>query len=279
MVSGVTALAHMLGYESEEALAVTDFSADVSAPQVAEASAALQGAIITTQHLQKNQAHVCQGVSAASWMQTLFEPDDTIAAAASQAGLPLTVAEYYAQVHTPLRFPNLPCLTAMATDGATVLFFPLEVCKIEYAPLVPPGAIESSLRGMGSSGIHHETVEHVSTCAANVDDALVDGAEEDDWSHWRDLSRMPSAEGFLGTEDGVCGLDGSKGLEGLMSWAEFGGSRLHRDLKSTSEVLQVSFVWQDLFGRGDYLLLPEQPAVGARLSCVGLYRIIMYQRC
>ncbi len=75
--------------------------------------------------------------------------------------------------------------------------------------------------------------------------ALVGGAEEDDWSNWsnwRDLSRLASAEGFLGTEDGERGLDGLKELEGLMRLAEMGGSRMHRDLRSTLQVLQVSFV-------------------------------------
>ncbi len=56
-----------------------------------------------------------------------------------------------AQVHAPLHFPNLPCLTAIAADGETVLFFPLEVCRIEYAPLFPP--MPQALPGTEGGGV------------------------------------------------------------------------------------------------------------------------------
>ena len=56
-----------------------------------------------------------------------------------------------AQVHAPLHFPNLPCLTAIAADGETVLFFPLEVCRIEYAPLFPP--MPQALPGTEGGGL------------------------------------------------------------------------------------------------------------------------------
>jgi hypothetical protein len=42
LVSGVATMAHILGFGDEEALASVDFAADVSVPQIAEASAALQ---------------------------------------------------------------------------------------------------------------------------------------------------------------------------------------------------------------------------------------------
>jgi len=62
------------------------------------------------------------------------------------------VAEYYSQVHAALHFPNLPCLTAIAADAETVLFFPLEVCSLEYSPLAPPLTQLGVERGLGGEG-------------------------------------------------------------------------------------------------------------------------------
>ena len=286
---GVTALAHMLGFEGEDALAATDFSTDVGAPQVAEASAALQGAIFTTRHLPKNQAHVCQGVSAASWLQTLFEPDDTVAAAAAQAGMPLTVAEYYAQVHTPLRFPNLPCLTAMANDGETVLFFPLEVCKLEYAPLAPADASAAQPRAVRLSGVHPGKVGHeVQGTGAAV--ALARGAAgfEGHWSPLRDFNRLASAaaEGVPGGGNGVgvSGVsDAIRELEELLRLADKDkvGAEMHGDLKTTLQLLQVSLCssiwsWRRLLLHPTHACALHTHGVGTRRAGMRLGRAVWY---
>ena len=185
LVSAVAAIAHLMGFADHDEFARTDFSSDLSAPQIAEASAALHGAIFTTRHLAKNQAHVCQGVSRAAWLQTLFEPDDTVAAAAARAGLPLTVADYFAQVHAPLYHGNLPCLTSMAADSETVLFFPLEVCRVEYAPLAPPMSSDNGgmakLQASGSTTGQKGNLgeEERDVCESEMTDEMEGGLEDD----------------------------------------------------------------------------------------------------
>ena len=47
----------------------------------------------------------------------------------------MTVAEFFASKYSCLNYPNMPCLTALASDGLTPLFFPLEVCRVESSHL------------------------------------------------------------------------------------------------------------------------------------------------
>ena len=250
MVSAVEAISHLMGFADVDEFARTDFSSDLSGPQIAEASAALHGAIFTTRHLAKNQAHVCQGASAAAWLQTLFEPDDTVAAAAARAGLPLTVADYFAQVHAPLYYGNLPCLTSMAADSETVLFFPLEVCRIEYAPLAPPmssdnGGMDKFKASGSTTGQKGNLGEEESdVCESDTTDEMEGGLEDDsgqeddamlDHNQERGISRDALVRKVSDAGDKLASLEtrlGQDALEGIQT--------VEQELQASLSALQSS---------------------------------------
>jgi hypothetical protein len=88
------------------------------------ASECVRGAVFSTRHLHRNRGYVCMGLSSPAHFQPVLPQLSNV-----------TVAEFFASKYACLNYPNMPCLTAWASDGVTPLFLPLEVCRVESSHL------------------------------------------------------------------------------------------------------------------------------------------------
>eukprot|EP00960_Hanusia_phi_P057974 763731-Hanusia_phi.AAC.3 len=148
LTRATSVLAGLLGHTSVEEFSY--FWQQHGAQDVSAVSMQLEGRVFSTTHLLMNKAYFCRGLSAPACVQELFEPDEFVTDSARNVGLPTTVEEFFRSRHSPLAFPHLPCLCALASDGQTILFFPLEVCRIQFqspthGPTLSPAPFQQHL--------------------------------------------------------------------------------------------------------------------------------------
>ncbi|EKX46179.1 hypothetical protein GUITHDRAFT_107796 [Guillardia theta CCMP2712] len=149
LTAATCVLAGLLGHASVEDMSA--FWRQHGPQDLTAVSMQLEGRVFSTSHLLMNKAYFCRGLSAPACLQELFEPDAFVTDSARKVGLPTTVEEFFRSRHSPLAFPHLPCLCAVASDGLTILFFPLEVCRIQFmsplqSPAAPLGSFQQGLR-------------------------------------------------------------------------------------------------------------------------------------